>query len=275
MTVFTGFRLRLAATGLLLVAVAGVQLAGVSASYASTVTNPKYATVTHGRFTSMIVLDGGNVTVRPAPAGTTTVQGLGAMTAKIWASSQLSGFARQTLGYGYVTIKGTPTGETPVTHVLGWVGFANGNSSGACTKDKAKNFRSNGEAAVFIADAAGSAAVAYVPKDCGFPQRAGYTVPNEIVSVPWVQVGTATGHGLVTFHTTSAQCGAVEGSTRANGPGKLTVLLYTETPDWTTPACTPAVLTLGMPLAKTAAKANALRLLHGTTGPVRQVVAPS
>jgi hypothetical protein len=187
----------------------------------------------------------------------------------------LSGFARQTLGYGYVTIKGTPTGETPVAHVLGWVGFANGNSSGACTKDKAKKFTSNGEAAVFIGDAAGSAAVAYVPKDCGFPDRAGYTVPNEIVSVPWVQVGTADAHGFVTFHTTGAQCGAVEGSTRLHGPGKLTVLLYAEAPDWTATACSASVLALGMPVAKTAAKANALRLLHGTTGPVRQVVAPS
>jgi hypothetical protein len=274
MKIATRSRLRLATTGLLLVAVAGVQLADVTSSYASTVTKPKLATVADGRFTSMVVLDGGVITIRPAPAGTTTVRGLGAATAKIWASSQLSGFARQTLGYGYVTIKGTPKGETPVNHVLGWVGFANGNSSGACTKNKAKKLGSNGEAAVFLGDAAGSSAIAYVPSACGFPDRAGYTVPNEIVSVPWVQVGTADAHGFVTFHTTSAQCGAVEGSTRDSGPGKLTVLLYTESPDWTITACSATILSLGMPLAKTATKANALRLLHGATGPVRQVVAP-
>ncbi len=273
----TRIRLRVATAGLLLVAVAGVQLVGVSASYASTVTNPKLAKVVDGRFTSMVVLDGGAITIRPAPANTKTAQGLGAVTAKIWASSQLSGFARQTLGYGYVTINSAPQllGEAQVKNVLGWVGFANGNASGACTKNKAKKFSSNGEGAVFIGDANPSDALSLGPTGCGFPDRDGFTVPNEIVSVPWVQVGTASGHGLVTFHTTTAQCGVLEASTRASGPGKLSVMLYTETPDWSATACAPAVLTLAVPLAKTAAKANALRLLHGTTGPVRQVVAPS
>jgi hypothetical protein len=222
----------------------------------------------------MVVLDGGVITIRPAPTTTTTAQGLGAVTAKIWASSQLIGFTRQTLGYGYVTIKGTPKGETPVDNVLGWVGFANGNSSGACTTTKAKKFRSNGEAAVFLADANDSSAVAYVPSGCGFPDRAGYTVPNEIVSVPWVKVGTATGRGVVTFHTAKAQCGAVEGSARAGGKAAVVVQLFTETPDWFATACSPTILVLGMPVAKSAAKANALQLLHGGTGPVREVVEP-
>jgi hypothetical protein len=272
MRIARGHRLRLAATGLALVAVAATQLVVVTASYAGTINNPALATVVHGRFTTMIVLDGGDITIRPAPAGTTTVQGLGAVTAKIWASSQLSGFARQTLGYGDVTIKDTPNGETPVNNVLGWVGFANGNSSGACTKNKAKKFGSNGEAAVFLGDARSSPAVAYVPPRCGFPDRSGFRVPNEIVSVPWVKVGTATSHGVVTFTTASAQCGEVEGSARTHGPGALAVFLYTETPDWSASACTATVLTLGMPLAKTGAKANALRLVHGAAGPVRQVV---
>lgn len=265
-------RMRMVATGIALVAVAGVQLAGETASSAGTVTNPNLAKVSHGRFTSMIVFDDGIITVRPAPANTSTVQGVGAVTAKIWASSQLSGFAHQTLGYGYVTIKGTAKGETPVTNLLAWVGFANGNSSDACTKSKAGKFRTNGEAAVVLGDATLSQAVAYVPSGCGFPDRSGYTVPNEVVSVPWVKIGTASVRGEVKFRTTIAQCGAVEGSTQAHGTGVLEVLLYSQTPDWSAKTCSANVVTLGMTLAKTAAKANAFRLVHGSSGPVRQVV---
>ena len=249
-------RVRLGAIGLMLVAVLGVQLVGVMPSSASTVTNPALATVgAAGRFTSEIVFDGGIITVRPAPANAATLQGIGAVTSKIWASAQLSGFTHQTLGWGYVTMKGTPKGEKAVNNVLGWVGFADGNTSGACTKTTAGKYRSNGEAAVFLGDANFSQAVSYVPAGCGFPDRTGYRVPQEVVSEPWVKVGTASAHGAVTFRT-----------------GILEVLLYSQRPDWSATNCAAAVLKIALPLAKTAAKANALRLLHGHTGPVRQVV---
>jgi hypothetical protein len=263
------------ATGLLLVAVAGVQLVGVTTSSAGTVTNPKLASVSHGGFTSMVVLDGGVITIRPAPATTKTVLNLGEASAKIWASSQLVGFTAQTLGYGYVTIKDAPLSEPPVNNVLGWVGFANGNASGACTTNKAKKFRSNGEAAVFIGDASTSGAVSYVPPGCGFPDRAGLRIPSEIVSVPWVKVGTANGRGIVTFRTASAQCGAIEGSARPSGSGAVAVQLFTETPDWAASTCSSTILSTGVPVARTGAKANVLRLLHGGIGPVREVVAPT
>jgi hypothetical protein len=269
-------RCRTATTGLLLVAVAGVQLVGVTASSAGTVTNPKLAIVSHARFTSMVVLDGGAITIRPAPAGTTTAQNASAVSAKIWASSQLVGFARQTVGYGYVTIKSAPEllMEAPVTNVLGWVGFANGNASGACTTNKDKKFTSNGEAAVFIGDASPSDAVSFVPPGCGFPDRSGFRVPSEIVSVPWVKVGTTNAHGVETFRTASAQCGVLEGSAHASGRSAVIVELFTQTPDWSATTCTPSLLSTGVPLARTGAKANALRLLHGSTGPVLEVVTP-
>jgi hypothetical protein len=114
--------------------------------------------------------------------------------------------------------------------------------------------------------------VSYVPAGCGFPDRTGYRVPQEVVSEPWVKVGTASAHGAVTFRTAQGLCGAIEGSTRARGTGILEVLLYSQRPDWSATNCAAAVLKIALPLAKTAAKANALRLLHGHTGPVRQVV---
>jgi hypothetical protein len=77
---------------------------------------------------------------------------------------------------------------------------------------------------------------------------------------------------MVNFETTIAQCGTVSGQTITRSASVTEVLLYTERPDWSAKVCSANVLQLGMPLAKTAAKANALRLTHGTSGPVRQVV---
>jgi hypothetical protein len=93
-----------------------------------------------------------------------------------------------------------------------------------------------------------------------------------VVSVPWVKVGTANAHGVVTFRTTIAQCGTLSGRTVPRSASVTEVLLYAQHPDWSAKVCSANVLSLGMPLAKTAAKANALRLTHGISGPVRQVV---
>ena len=189
-----------------------------------------------------------------------TLQGIGGATAKIWASAQLAGFDHQTLGWGYVTVRSTAKGEAPIQNLLAWVGFANGNTSDVCAKTSAGKFRTNGEAAVVLGDANFSEAISYVPAGCGIAQRSGYRIPSEVVSVPWVKVGTANAHGVVTFRTTIAQCGAVSGSTRACAARSATeVLLYAQHPDWSAKVCSANVLSLGMPLAKTAAKANVLR----------------
>jgi hypothetical protein len=266
--------MRLGAIGVLLVAMIGVQLIEVLPSSAGTVTNPALAPVgAAGRFTSEIVFDGGIMTVRPAPANAATLQGIGAVTAKIWASSQLTGFTHQTLGFGYVTIRGTVNGEAAVKNVFGWVGFANGNTSGACTKDSAGKFRSNGEAAVFLGDAKFSQAVSFVPAACGFPDRAGYRIPDEVVSVPWVKVGTANRHGLISFRTQIAQCGSISGEALIRGTA-VEVILSSQRPDWSAKTCSANIVTIPVPIAKTAAKANATRLLHGRSGPVHEVVNP-
>lgn len=265
-------RLRLGVTGLMLVALAGGQLAGVSASGASSVTNPALAKSIHGRFLNTIVLDGGVITVTPAPANVVPKLGLAAASARVWATAELAGFAQQIVGYGYVTMRGTATGESAVTNLLAWIGFANGNTSNVCVKNSAGKFRTNGESAVVLGDAASSAAVSYVPPGCGIAQRSGYRIANEVISVPWVQVRKADSRGQVNFRTTTAQCGSIYGGTRTLSKGVVEVALYAQRPDWSAHACTRSIGTLGMALAKSAAKANALRLVHAKNGPVRQVV---
>jgi hypothetical protein len=257
----------------MLVAMTGLQLVGVSgASSAGVITNPALAKAPFGRFTSTIEFDGGIVTVTPAPVNTPTLQGIGGMTAKIWATTQLAGFEHLTLGFGYVTIRGTARGEKAVNHVLAWVGFANGNTTGVCTKTSAGKFRTNGEAAVVVGDANFSQAVSYVPAGCGLTQRAGFRVPSEVASVPWVKASTASGHGLIQFRTTIPHCGSIEGNTRTLGNGAVEVRLYTVIPDWSAATCSANVVTLGVPIAKSVSAANATKLVHGPIGPVRQVV---
>jgi hypothetical protein len=77
---------------------------------------------------------------------------------------------------------------------------------------------------------------------------------------------------VVTFQTTIGQCGAISGRTIARSAAVTEVLLYSQRPDWSAKVCSANVLKIGIPIAKTAAKANAMRLTHGTSGPVRQVV---
>ena len=260
---------RLVLAALTLAGAAGIQLASAAVSSSATVTNPASATVVGGRFTSTVVLDGGLITVRPAPASDQSQQGIGGMTAKIWATTQLLNFQPQTLGFGIVTMRATSKTALPVKNLEAWVGFANGNFS-ACIK-KGGAYRSNGEAFVIIGDAVGSAADVYVPPGCGLTRFSGVRVPSEQTSIKWYQQGRATSHGDITFWATVPHCATYGASTVLDGVGALKVSILAQRPDQTSLTCVPDVVTLSIPLAKTAAKANAFRLVHAPVGPVREV----
>jgi hypothetical protein len=260
-------QLVLAAT--VLVGVAGVQLATAAVSSSATVTNPASATVVGGRFTSTVVLDGGLITVKPAPASDQSQQGIGGMTAKIWATTQLLNFQPQTLGFGIVTVHATSKTALPVKNLEAWVGFANGNFS-ACIK-KSGAYRSNGEAFVVVGDEQGTAADVYVPPGCGLTRLSGVHVPSEQDSVKWYREGGASAKGAITFRATIPHCATYGASTVPDGTGALKVSILYQRPDQTALTCVPDVDKLTIPLAATAAKANALRLVQAPIGPVREV----
>jgi hypothetical protein len=262
---------RLVLAALTIASVAGIQLATVAASSSATVTNPASATVVGGRFTSTVVLDGGLITVKPAPASLQSQQGIGGMTAKIWATTQLLNFQPQTLGFGIVTVHATSKTALPVKNLAAWVGFANGNFSACIKKDGA--YRSNGEAFVVVGDAGLSAADVYVPPGCGLTRLSGVHVPSEQSSIKWYKEGTASSHGAITFRATVPHCATYGASTVLDGANTLKVSILAQRPDQTALTCVPDVVTLSIPLAKTAAKANALRLVQATVGPVREVTA--
>jgi hypothetical protein len=256
----------------MLLGVAGVQLATAAVSSSATVTNPVSAKVVNGHFTTTVVLDGGLITVKPAPTPLQSFQGIGGMTAKIWATTQLLNFQPQTLGFGIVTVRATSKTALPVKNLPAWVGFANGNFS-ACIK-KGGAYASNGEAFVVIGDKNGTtadtAANVYVPPGCGLPRLAGIHVPSEQMSVKWYQEGRASSHGAITFRATIPHCATYGASTVVDGSALKVSILF-QRPDQTALTCAPDVDKLTIPLAKTAAKANALRLVQAPIGPVREV----
>lgn len=259
---------RLVLAAVMLVGVAGIQLATAAVSSSATVTNPVSATVVGGRFTSTVVLDGGLITVKPAPASIQSQQGIGGMTAKIWATTQLLNFQSQTLGFGIVTMRATSKTALPVKNLAAWVGFANGNFS-ACIK-KGGAYRSNGEAFVIIGDENGTAADVYVPPGCGLTRLSGVHVPSEQTSIKWYQQGRASAHGDITFRATIPHCATYGASSVIDGSA-VKVSILAQRPDQTSLTCVPDVDKITFPLAKTAAKANSLRLVHAPVGPVREV----
>ncbi len=244
-----------------------------SSSATTVVSNPAKAVVVNGRFTSTVVLDGGVITVTPAPAGTVPTRGLGAVRALILASTQLQGFAAQTVGFGIVTVTVSSKTALPMAQIPAWVGFANGNVTKICLTHgkKVKSFHSNGEAAVVVGDAPNSPAAAYVPPGCGLTQRSGVTVPSEVTSVPWNLIGRVSVKGSTTFGFTAPSCATISGGSTTALSGTTKVTMYANIPDQTTANCVPRHFTYSLPVEKELRKGETFRLVHGSTGPVRQV----
>lgn len=249
-------------------------LALSTASSATTVvTNPAKAVVVNGRFTTTVVLDGGVITITPAPKATVPTRGYGAVTAEIWASTELQGFKSQTVGFGIVTVTIGSKTALPIAQIPAWVGFANGNATKVCLThgEKVKSFHSNGEAAVVIGDASGSPAAAYVPPGCGLTQRSGVTVPTEVTSVPWTLVGSVSATGFTHFRFTAPRCAAVGGIANASSGGLTTVKLIANIKDQTVINCAPTKFTLSLKVRSRKTNGATFRLVHGPTGAVRQV----
>ena len=248
----------------------------MNASAASTVTNPAKATVVNGRFTTTVVLDGGLVTVTPAPSSMQPTRLLGPISADLWATTQIQNFVPQTLGFGIVTITATSKTALPVTQLPAWVAFANGNTktSTACVKvgKKHPTFRSNGEAAVVIGDAAGSAAAVYLPPRCRpTASLAGVTIPSELVSLAWTQAGPVGAKGFMHFRVSSPTCATLGATAISATPHLLRISIFAQIPDQTTANCQPASTVLGILTGTSTARAKSDRLVHVPLGPVREV----
>jgi len=249
-------------------------LALSTASSATTVvTNPAKAVVVNGRFTTTVVLDGGVITITPAPTTTIPTRGFGAVKAEIWASTELQGFKSQTVGFGIVTVTVGSKTALPIAQIPAWVGFANGNATNVCLTHggKVKSFHSNGEAAVVIGDATGSPAAAYVPPGCGLPDRSGVTVPTEVTSVPWTLVGAVSANGFTHFRFTAPRCAAVGGIADASPGGQTTVKLIANVKDQPVTNCAPTTFTLSLRVRTKKTNNATFRLVHGPMGAVRQV----
>ena len=110
-----------------------------------------------------------------------------------------------------------------------------------------------------------------MPPGCGLTRLSGIHVPSEQSSIKWYKEGSANAHGVVAFRATVPHCATYGASTILEGTGVLKLSILAQRPDQTSLTCVPDVVTLRVGLAKTAAKANALRLVQAPIGPVREV----
>jgi len=91
------------------------------------------------------------------------------------------------------------------------------------------------------------------------------------MSIKWYQEGRASSKGAITFRATIPHCATFGALTAVDGAGALKVSILAQRPDQTSLTCVPDVHRISIPLAKTAAKADAFRLVHAPVGPVREV----
>jgi hypothetical protein len=260
--------------------------------------------VVHGRFESTVVLDGGALTVTPAPRNLRARVGEQAAATRIWATSQIMGYHRQALGFGIVSVTSRTAGVPRVVGLPAWVGFASDAgvpincpampapstadappAAGAPPASVAPAPASAGEAAVVIGAERGTPAVVYVARAdaCGTVTVARSTDALEALSVPWVALGPVHDQ-VLTVRATLPYCGSYEGSGAGGSASAVTVTIDALVPEDTSGRSCPPAHTVtetvvlgptGVPDAPPPLVSSATAVRHGATGPERVTDPPS
>jgi hypothetical protein len=238
------------ATGLVVGVVAaanpGVAVAATTASLAGvhrTASLPRPADVVRGRFVAPVALDGGVLTVVPAPAGDRPAVSRTQAAREVWASPVLQDHVQGPLGYGLVTISLRVKGVPHVTRLLAWVGFARSPEVANCPNESPGTaghtpvlsgaaLASSGEAAVVIGAAHGSPAVAYAAPSvlCDHRQPATLSRATEDVSVPWRAL-TSLANQSIRVRVTLPDCARLEGTAAGGSAQVSTVTVDAVVPD--------------------------------------------
>ena len=176
--------------GVALLAGSGIAASGTGASTQRVTTSD----VVDGRFVRAVVLDGGVLTVRPAPASMRTPANRVALSRQIWATSQVRGYRQQVLGFGVVTITTHVASVATVTGVPAWVGFAMNQSVVSCPNEPVGGPApplNGGEAAVVVGESGGSPAVVYIARSlrCSQVQPSRLVNATEEISLAWAAAG--------------------------------------------------------------------------------------
>lgn len=257
--------------------------------------SPSTHDVVHGRFVKSVMLDGGVVTVTPAPASVKPTMDLRTISTVIWTTSQIAGYRQQVLGFGLVTITKHFGSIKSIRNLPAWIGFATvkGDATSCPAMPSGRELPklpplpSAGEAVVVVGDVPAPAnaaftsppAVDYVARSapCGALMNSMLEVATEQVSVPWVQNGPLRGSDL---HVTVSPpaCGWLSGSSSSGSARSVTVSIDGQIPEQLLEAFCPRpakvneVIHLGPPSSPGAPPplvTSTTRILHGQTGPIR------
>jgi len=201
---------------------------------------PAATSVANGRFISPVQLDNGTLLVEPpGPSEHPTLSETEATT-KLWASPTLTGYHAGPLGFGIATITLRQAGVPSVTSLPAWIAFAMANAA-SCPAETVPTgptttqlaLPSSGYAAVVIGAAIGTPAVAYTARSstCGFPPTGPtVTTASEVVSIPWVALGTVQA-GQLAVRASVPPCGTYRGASVGGDAKSLTVTLLAVVPD--------------------------------------------
>jgi hypothetical protein len=255
---------------------------------------PSSADVVRGRFVAPVALDGGVLTVAPAPAGDRPLVSSAKAGRKIWASPVLQSRQRGPLGYGLVTISLRANGVPRVTKLLAWVGFARSSEMANCPNEAPGStatpglsgtaLASDGYGAVVIGAAHGAPAVAYTAPSvlCGSVQPASLTQASEVVSVPWRAV-TGVVNESIRIRVSMPACGSLEGFSSGGSAKVSTITVNAIVPDVHGPCAGASDIDETVPLGPAGNPPGAPPPLvsastiirHGRLGPAVTTVAPS
>jgi hypothetical protein len=247
--------------------------------------DPSQAKVVHNRFVSTVKLDGGVVTIRPAPKSISTKTSEAEVETKIWATGQIMGYRPQALGFGLVTITKQAAGVPVVRNLPAWVGLASVSQVAfSCPEMSTPPTKPHpplptpGDAAVVIGDANGAPAVVYRARSapCGSVVAASLTNALETISVPWTALGPVVSELLNVLAAVPA-CGGISGIATGGSAVAMTVTIYAVVP--ASPVamnCAPGrfidqTVILGpgrTPGAPPPLVSTSTQILHGETGPV-------
>lgn len=250
--------------------------------------DPGDAEIVNGRFLSTVKLDGGVVTIRPAPLSLHPAKSQLQVEGQIWATSQVMSYRPQALGFGLVTITEHAAGVPPVVDLPAWVGLASdAQIAFGCPMMRTAPTRPHpplptpGDAAVVVGSGPGSPAVVYRARSepCASVVPPSLTDALETVSVPWIPVGTLSSE-LLNVQVVVPPCGGVGGISTGGSAAAMTITVYALVPESPVAmSCTPGRLvdqtvilvpgrTLGAPPPLVS---SSTQILHGDLGPVRVV----
>ncbi len=249
--------------------------------------DPSGAQIVHSRFVSTVKLDGGVVTIRPAPLSLHPRSQL-QVEDQVWATSQLMSYRPQAFGFGLVTITEHAAGVPPVVDLPAWVGLASdAQIAFSCPMTRTAPTQPDptlptpGDAAVVVGSSPGSPAVVYRARSepCGSVVPSSLTNAQETLSVPWSPDGTLNSEPLNVL-VVVPPCGGVGGISTGGSAAAMTITVYALVPESPVAmSCTPRRLVdqtviLGpgrTPGAPPPLVSSSTQILHGDLGPVRVV----